>query len=219
MITIEKALEDPGHLCARRIKGVIALGVLLSVSACAVTGRDHDDAAWRSEADTLWVPRDGVEGNESSASDKVGPTQAVASGYTVQVGDSLADIARRMTGASSNWQAIADYNDLENPDALRVGETVRVPPQLLADAEQQSTLEPGADQIGLASRSGVDLIVVLSEAQDYDADFQAAISSRSIAQRSMPIARSALLPKSRSAMPEDIMISRATRRMNILANS
>ena len=132
MITIVKDLEDPSHLCARRIKGAIALGVLLSVSACAVTGRDHDDAAWRSEADTLWVPR---------------------------------------------------------------GETVRVPPQLLTSAEQQSPLEEGADAVGPGSRSVVDLIAVLSEAQDYDADFQAAISSRSIAQRSVPIARSALLPQ------------------------
>ena len=45
------------------------------------------------------------------------------------------------------------------------------------------------------SSRAVDLLDVLSEVQDYDADFQAAITSRSISQRSIPIARSAQLPQ------------------------
>lgn len=135
--------EGQRHLCARPGNGVVALAVVLSVSACAVTERDHDDGMLQFEASTLWVPADGAgaAGHESPENDSVGQSQ------------------------------------------------------LLARPQQENRLDPVTEQIGSGSGSAVDLLDVLSKAQDYDADFQAAITSRSIAQRSVPIARSALLPQ------------------------
>ena len=45
--------------------------------------------------------------------------------YTVVAGDTLGAIARRF---QTTIQALAAYNDLANPDALRVGQELRIPP-------------------------------------------------------------------------------------------
>lgn len=49
--------------------------------------------------------------------------------YVVQSGDSLASIAQQVYGDPTLWREIARANDLREPYALRVGETLEVPEQ------------------------------------------------------------------------------------------
>lgn len=42
--------------------------------------------------------------------------------YTVKKGDTLASIAKKLTGKSSNYIAIANQNDIENPNNIYVGQ-------------------------------------------------------------------------------------------------
>ncbi|MDO6460114.1 LysM peptidoglycan-binding domain-containing protein [Granulosicoccaceae sp. 1_MG-2023] len=51
--------------------------------------------------------------------------------YIVQSGDSLSAIARKTTGDGDNWRAIAQYNDIRNPNHLRVGDPLMIPGELL----------------------------------------------------------------------------------------
>jgi len=47
--------------------------------------------------------------------------------YRVSKGDSLWIIARRLFGDGASWTTIARYNDLENPNLLRVGQELTLP--------------------------------------------------------------------------------------------
>lgn len=55
--------------------------------------------------------------------------EAAADGYVVQSGDSLASIAQEVYGDPTLWREIARANDLREPFALRVGETLEIPEQ------------------------------------------------------------------------------------------
>lgn len=48
--------------------------------------------------------------------------QVKSTTYTVKKGDTLWDIAKRLTGSSSNWQAIANQNGITNPKTLQIGQ-------------------------------------------------------------------------------------------------
>jgi len=51
--------------------------------------------------------------------------------YTVQRGDRLGDIALEFTGLSSNWQEIANYNNISNPRSLREGMVLDIPTDMI----------------------------------------------------------------------------------------
>ena len=53
--------------------------------------------------------------------------------YQVKDGDQLSGIALRLTGAISNWQAIATRNGISNPRTLAVGQVLIIPSELLLD--------------------------------------------------------------------------------------
>ncbi|NES08230.1 MAG: alpha/beta fold hydrolase [Okeania sp. SIO2F4] len=70
-----------------------------------------------------------VPGNSST-----GTTVGVTTGnnnnwqpYTVQPGDSLWAIAQRTTGDGNRYWDIANYNDIDNPNAIYVGQQILVP--------------------------------------------------------------------------------------------
>lgn len=71
----------------------------------------------------------------------------------------------------------------------------RVPPPFNDDGQTVNTVEPTVAQNHTDPGSVVDLVEVLSSAQTHDAEFQAAITNRSITQRSTTIARSAFRPQ------------------------
>jgi nucleoid-associated protein YgaU len=50
--------------------------------------------------------------------------------YVVQSGDTLGKIAKECTGSAMNYKAIAEYNDIEDPSAIRVGQEILIPNSL-----------------------------------------------------------------------------------------
>ncbi|MBX2836312.1 MAG: LysM peptidoglycan-binding domain-containing protein [Gammaproteobacteria bacterium] len=54
--------------------------------------------------------------------------------YVVQRGDRLSEIALKFTGQQSTWQAIAEYNNIDNPRRLREGATLQIPTALMSSA-------------------------------------------------------------------------------------
>lgn len=49
--------------------------------------------------------------------------------YTVQSGDTLGGIAAKLLGSASKYMAIAELNGLENPNAIAVGQVLKIPEQ------------------------------------------------------------------------------------------
>jgi nucleoid-associated protein YgaU len=47
--------------------------------------------------------------------------------YVVQSGDTLGKIAKECTGSAMNYKEIAEYNDIEDPSAIRVGQEILIP--------------------------------------------------------------------------------------------
>ena len=77
-----------------------------------------------------------VRGNDDKAdfSNVRGSTDTVRAdrderSYTVQAGDTLAEIAQRQFGRASAWHAIFDANrdQLDDPDLIRPGQVLRLP--------------------------------------------------------------------------------------------
>lgn len=48
--------------------------------------------------------------------------------HTVVAGETLSSIAGKELGDSGSWRLIADANDIQDPSALPVGKTLRIPP-------------------------------------------------------------------------------------------
>ena len=67
---------------------------------------------------------DGGDGESEAAENEAGTTE-----YVVQSGDSLASIAQEVYGDPTLWQEIAQANDLSEPYALTVGDTLDIPEQ------------------------------------------------------------------------------------------
>lgn len=51
--------------------------------------------------------------------------------YVIQPGDNLVLIASEQTLASENWRRIADFNRIQNPASIRVGQTIWIPRDLI----------------------------------------------------------------------------------------
>ncbi len=51
--------------------------------------------------------------------------------HVLGAGETLYSIASQFTGSSTNWKKIADYNGIENPDAMLVGDEVLIPLDLV----------------------------------------------------------------------------------------
>lgn len=54
------------------------------------------------------------------------PVPAPPTTYIVKSGDTLMGIAKKLTGSSGNWQAIAKKNSLANPNRISIGQTLRL---------------------------------------------------------------------------------------------
>ncbi|MDJ0936786.1 MAG: LysM domain-containing protein [Kiloniellales bacterium] len=57
--------------------------------------------------------------------------------YTMQPGDSISSVAKRMLGDPLKFYILARYNNLENPSEISVGQTIRVPGEAPPKAERQ----------------------------------------------------------------------------------
>lgn len=60
--------------------------------------------------------------------------------YVIKAGDNLVLIASEQTRASENWRRIADFNRIQNPASIKVGQTIWIPNDLipLASAENDT---------------------------------------------------------------------------------
>lgn len=47
--------------------------------------------------------------------------------YTIQAGDTLGKIAEKFYGDASRYQEIAEANNIDNPNNIRVGQTINIP--------------------------------------------------------------------------------------------
>lgn len=169
------------------IKAIVAVTLLLSVSACGMFGGDRTDITGVTGVDKLWVPRN----DKSLLTDQGKSSVDEVTSYTVVSGDDLHAIASRLTGSGANWQVIAEHNQMDNPNSLTVGDVLILPQSLLL--QKDTALD--ATSIATQSTRKYDLFGALASAQDYDAVFKAAISSNEIVQSDLPIARSVLLPQ------------------------
>ena len=61
--------------------------------------------------------------------------------YTMQPGDSVSSVAKRMLGDPLKFYILARYNSLENPSEIKVGQTIRVPGEAPPKAEPQQVAE------------------------------------------------------------------------------
>lgn len=57
--------------------------------------------------------------------------QLGAKEYVVKTGDNLVLIASEQTRASENWRRIADFNRIQNPASIKVGQTIWIPKDLI----------------------------------------------------------------------------------------
>ena len=63
--------------------------------------------------------------------DKEFGNQLGAKRYVIQPGDNLVLIASEQTRASENWRRIADFNRIENPASIKVGQAIWIPNDLI----------------------------------------------------------------------------------------
>lgn len=95
-------------------------------------------------------------------------------------------------GTTERLQAISESTESsESSETAETSDSNREGPVVEASED--------VEQPRATTEDAVDLLDVLSHAQEYDADFQAALTDRSIAMRAEPIARSALLPQINAA--------------------
>lgn len=82
------------------------IAALCALTACATTAEQH--------------------GSEDS---EISKPQVIS--HTVAPGDQLGEIASRYTGKISLWREIAEFNNIEDPRALRAGDIVDIPHSLM----------------------------------------------------------------------------------------
>lgn len=63
--------------------------------------------------------------------------------YVIQPGDNLVLVASEQTRASENWRRIADFNRIQNPASIKVGQTIWIPKDLIP----LSTIEANSREI------------------------------------------------------------------------
>lgn len=70
-----------------------------------------------------------VQGGFGSQAPSTGATVVPAQTYTVQRGDSLSKIARRIYGEARHWRVIFEGNrdQLDNPDLIHPGQVLKIP--------------------------------------------------------------------------------------------
>lgn len=58
--------------------------------------------------------------------------------YQIKPGDNLVLIASEQTRASENWRRIADFNRIQNPASIKVGQTIWIPNDLIPLSDGQT---------------------------------------------------------------------------------
>ena len=75
--------------------------------------------------------------------------------HVLGAGETLYSIATRFTGTSANWKQIADFNGIDSPDAMTVGQEILIPLHLVV-TETSEQSEQAAYTLVSPSRSSMD---------------------------------------------------------------
>ena len=70
--------------------------------------------------------------------------------YTIESGDTLTDISKKHYGTEIYYDEIAKYNNIDNPDMIKTGDTIKLP-----DLEKQIetyTILPGDTMTGICEK-------------------------------------------------------------------
>lgn len=103
-VCMEVTVTQPGHPFIRVFANVVFLVATLAVLAGCVAREDPAVAY----------------GNQLGAVE-----------YVVKKGDNLVLIAADVTRQQENWRRIADFNRIDNPATLRVGQKIWIPKDLI----------------------------------------------------------------------------------------
>ena len=78
------------------------------------------------EADAPKADFSNVQGGSSSTEESIGEQT-----YTVQKGDTLSHVAKQFYGKAGAWNRIFEANrdQLDNPDLIKPGQVLKIPPQ------------------------------------------------------------------------------------------
>lgn len=71
--------------------------------------------------------------------------------YVVKRGDTLSSIARRLLGSAGKWSVLADANHIADPNRIRVGQTLVIPPSETTEAPRVTT--PGLRRDGMRNQA------------------------------------------------------------------
>lgn len=101
------------------------------VAAVDAGGSPPEDAAAASEPSGGEGDEDGDADQDSddTETEPADDTGGDGNEYVIQSGDSLASIAQEVYGDPTLWRQIAQANDLSEPYALTVGDTLDIPEQ------------------------------------------------------------------------------------------
>lgn len=97
---------------------------------------------------------------ERAAADSGAPKRIAYYLYTVHSGDTLAWIAEDWFGDASKWQLITEMNPGLDPNHLRVGQKIKLPPRDSARATPTPAASAGTDRNTYVVRSGDTLSVI-----------------------------------------------------------
>ena len=87
----------------------------------------------------------------TGTSERESKTPAKGEDYVVKEGDTLSGIAKEFLGSEVEWRAIADLNDIKDPDRIFVGQNLRLPStkgELDAEAKEQMKQETKQEVAG-----------------------------------------------------------------------
>jgi hypothetical protein len=74
--------------------------------------------------------------------------------YYAQAGDTLMGVAQRLTGKSSNWQALGKMNRVDKDIRIPIGTGIVIPTELLADQPSEATVIARSGNVTASSGDG-----------------------------------------------------------------
>ena len=87
---------------------------------------------------------------QSKVNELLGSTNSVAT-YTVKAGDTLSSIANKY---GTTYQALAQYNDISNPDRINVGQVIKIPNNNVSSNVEYYTVKSGDNLSAIAKKYG-----------------------------------------------------------------
>ena len=84
--------------------------------------------------------------------------------YVVKDGDTLGKIAEKYYGNSGYWEQLAEYNKMDNPNELHIGQIIKIPGHLIPiiDYSEEAYVSPYPDDTTYTVKSGDTLYCIVN---------------------------------------------------------